>query len=111
MCLAWVSAKVCSSFLLILSHSLDLDPILSHANQPTIRLGALFPHPWHSMSVPKSLLEDIDAGLSQQALGKLKTSSRRPEDVPLQERLITNSGAQAQVSTPINQAITLLQGM
>jgi len=54
MCLAWVSAKVCSSFLLILSHSLDLDPILSHANQPTIWLGALFPHPWHSMSVPKS---------------------------------------------------------
>jgi hypothetical protein len=64
-----------------------------------------------------AVLEDIDAGLYQLALGKLKddvlakTGGCAIAGVPDKNDWITNCGAQAQVSAPINQAITLLQGM
>jgi K319-like protein len=62
-------------------------------------------------------LEDIDQGLYQQALSKLrddilaKTGGCAIAGTPDKNDWITNCGAQAQVSAPINQAITLLQGM
>jgi hypothetical protein len=64
-----------------------------------------------------AVLEDIDAGLYQQALGKLrddvlaKTGGCAIAGTPDKNDWINNCGAQAQVSAPINQAITILQGM
>jgi hypothetical protein len=62
-------------------------------------------------------LEDIDQGLFQQALSKLrddvlgKTGGCAIAGTPDKNDWITNCGAQVQVSAPINQAITILQGM
>ena len=64
-----------------------------------------------------AVLEDIDQGLYQQALSKLKddllakTGGCAIAGAPDKNDWITNCGAQAQVSAPIKQAITILQGM
>jgi hypothetical protein len=62
-------------------------------------------------------LKDIDQGLVLQALSKLKddvlakTGGCAIAGTPDRNDWITNCGAQAQVSAPINQAVTILQGM
>jgi hypothetical protein len=64
-----------------------------------------------------AVLQDIDQNLYQQALGKLKddilgkTGGCAITGTPDKNDWITNCSAQAQVSAPINQAITILQGM
>ena len=64
-----------------------------------------------------AVLQDIDQGKYQQALSKLKddilgkTGGCALAGVPDKNDWITNCGAQAQVSAPINQAINILQGM
>ena len=64
-----------------------------------------------------AVLQDIDQGLYLQALGKLKddilgkTGGCAVTGTPDKNDWITNCGAQAQVSAPINQAISILQTM
>ncbi len=100
------------------------DQVIQYLRQAVSIINGLNAGVFKNRNMPNTLtnkinavLEDIDAGLYQQALGKLrddvlaKTGGCAIAGTPDKNDWINNCGAQAQVSAPINQAITILQGM